>query len=238
MKLKYGTYSHATNEVTLSTSRQTLYSDLDVAWAARHVVNISGWMHADTAGEMVGNLAALEAAYKDGGNDLTLLNDDGSIALKWPNSTALGSTRITQPPSYPNDLNGVFATVWPYQITFEADYRVQPGDILLQWNEDLQFVGTGGPKFVHMPVLAGPWPKQQVTSNSTYRVVQSGSATKLDSYPLPASPMWPASEKLDMRRTRKLAPRYRNGEPYEYRISWSFTFEGNAAYTGAPTSLP
>lgn len=241
MIAKYGNYSHAVSEVSLSISNRAIESDMGVIYAHATTYGLSGRIHADTIALITTALADLEAAYKLQGRDFTLFDDDGTTATQHRILTAntMGGTRATAAISYPSSAGAEYVTYRNYTVTIEADVLVDANDRILSWQEEISTEGIGAGEFVYLPTLTGAWPRQRVTETTTILVTQSGSAVGLRTWPAFPAPVISDPGALRGRpRLNRRTPRYRNGERWEWPCTWSFNFEVNSAGLIFPTHPP
>jgi hypothetical protein len=239
MIFKYGNYSHANNEVSLTAMVRLIKSKRGQTQFVKHTWNLQGVLQAETQAALTTALTILEDAYGDDGKDAGLYLDNGTTAtnLVLDSSAASGGVRILQKPSFPVGNGAEYSTFRTYTIVLEADF-VETSTGLLDFTETIDFIGTGGPRFVYLPVLNGLPQRQLVNQRTVQRVVQFGSALGHGTYPVPPPPKWPFAEKEDLRRIRAVSPLNLNGTLTEFRIDWHYTFEsGGITLAGLPTII-
>lgn len=241
MYLQYGSYQHASGEVSVVISKQGLFTDAGMSRAVRERWEIQGQLHAATPAAVSTAIDALVAAYAVQGQDLGFYFDDGQPSSHAIDSSATnGGVRVVVPPSFPQGRGAEYSTFRNYTIVLEAEW-LDTGTALLSWHETLQFRG-GGPQFAFLQPIAGAPVKQVLRQATTYHVTQSGEAVGQQAYPTPPGPIWPASEHVNQRQVRYELPK-RMGPTgqatfTQYKVSWTYQFEAAAPLVGLPSSWP
>ena len=234
-------YTHADGECKVRISRQALESDLGVIYGHTERWDLYDCrIHAADTSALMTALATMEAAYKVPNQALILFQSDGVTVTHalYPNQT-MGGIRVLGPPSYPRGEGAEMTTYRHYDISFEADVVLGSGEVILKWEESIEYQGYGAPEYHYLPTLTGTWPRQRTTDTSTIIIVQSGSSVGLRSwipYPLPviADPGAVKGLPVQSRRT----PRYRNGQRFEFTSTWNYTFEVDSIIPVLPTNPP
>jgi hypothetical protein len=237
MILKYGSYSHAQNEVTFTITRESLHTQGGIYYADKVKWNCSGLLLGFTSQAQVADaINRLQAAYSVDGNDLAFYLDDGVTRTSHflLNSQCNGGTKIVQAPSFPNTYAGEYqpSVGRSYSFAVEGEVALSTDNVIVQFSETLSFKGTGGPLWTYIAVAQGQWIRQQVAETSTFSVTQKGQATGLyGPVPVP-EPIWPDAEKQEQRMIE-------NGSPQRYGTlnfpsSWSYTFESTGSLQGNP----
>lgn len=238
--LTYGGYSHDANENIVSISMRGIENQSGYVYAVAETVQISGILQADTLAELLTKQAALQEAYKLQDQNLTWLSGS-DIIYQIESSQTLYGVRVINPPSFAQGgAPGELVNRRTYQITLESAYLydVTTGTdtpYVLNYEQSLSFVGTGGPAFGHLPTLTGTFQKQQLTEKSLVTCQQTGSRVSLFSYSIPDPPLsfLAAYEKEDRRIIRQGNPRQINNNLIEYPIFWTYTFERNQPFPTA-----
>lgn len=223
MYLKYGSYSHGSNECAIAISKQAIHTPDHGLTAVVERWEIMGELHAATVAALTTAINALEAAYATHGGDLALYEDGGTITSHAIISNQTNSgTKIVQPPHYPEGKGAEYATFRSYAIVVEAERPVVATG-LISYAETISTQGTGGPEWGYLLPITGPPQPQVFTQFSIATIVQEGYAVALDAYPLANPPVLPNDEIGSLRRIRYELPRRNSQE----RISrWSYTFQG------------
>ena len=226
MQFRYGNYTHAANEATVTRTIRPVYSPRGAVRFHRNVVTISGQLQAADQASLTTALAALEAAYAVNGQDFVLLdNTSTATVIGLDSANTHGGVRVTAF-DYPQGDGAVYATHMPYHITLEADVIPATGPGLRLFRESLEFIGTGGPTRIFLPVLNGPPQEQILRQQSTQRCIQTGEAVSDLGYVSLPAPLFPTLEHVDQRRIRKTGPDVTGGTLDGYRIAWTYFFEG------------
>lgn len=235
MIVKYGTYAHENNEVTVAISRRSQYSQRGILEYTRESWVMRGFIQAASQSALTTAIDSLRTAYATNGYDVGLYLDDGTTLTShyMTSSNARGGVRVVDL-EFPEGEGAEYSTFRSYGITLEADFY-NTSDNFLEWDEEISFEGTGGPLRVFIPTLDG-LPQEQITAQyTTYRATQEGSALGLGGYPFYPPPIWPDAELQFLRRTSQKAPKRIGSDYVGYGISWSYTFESVSPISGRPT---
>jgi|ERR1043165_294140 hypothetical protein len=237
MYLRYGGYTHAANEATVSIDRENLRNEADQWYAIRETWNITGQLIATPLALLSIAIDQLLVAYEIPFQDLDLLLNDGltpsSHFLR--NAGSISGVQVIRGPSFPESRGAEYATYRTYNIVVQAEYPVADSG-LLNYTETLQFSG-GGPLYGHLVLLDDLPQKQVLNANTPYRCVQHGQAVGYATYPLPAPSIWPGAlmKAPDIVWT---APR-RRGLGYQgWQVEWTYEHEDARALVGLPHLWP
>ncbi len=240
MIVKYGSYQHSQNEVSLRIAREPQRSQAGVYYAYKERWDCQGLLlNRSTQIGITNAIAQLTNAYSVDGNDLVLYLDDGvtpTAHALW-SANCNGGTHVVQAPSFPETLGT--AEYQPsvgrsYSFAVEGETALTGANVILKFEESLKFQGTGGPIRVWIPVANGPWIQQQTSQQSTYKVVQSGSAIGLYGTPPVPPPIWPDAEIFQERQISESSPQ-RYGR-FDFPVSWSYSFEDSGGLIGLPSA--
>lgn len=236
MYLKYGNFTHVKNDPFVVIDSAAKFNSRGIVELLTYTWNIRGILHGDTQAELLANVALLEAAYqfKDG-YDLVLYEDDQSTVFhQLPSSTALGGTRVTQPPKYPSSEGNEAGNFRTYEIQVQADY-VNSNNNILDWQDELR-VEQGGPRRVFLPTLVGPAQAQITQQQMTHRATQTGRAVGMFDYPPAAPPSFPSALLYPVVITRA-APRRVGNQFRDFVVSWQYQFESISPLNGLPAAV-
>lgn len=241
MKYVYGTYEHQDNEVNLAVSKTVNRDRRGNAWSRKIRHSIDGTLLATGAtvaarqADLNAKILALENAYRVEGQTATLYLDDGTTSSEHtlPSTTSIDGPRVVLPPDFPRDeQSGEYATLRNYSIVLEAEYLIGGGDLLVEWAESIVIIGNGSGDFVVRTPLVGPTVRQDISTHSPVRAVQSGQASQFYAfYPTPL-PAFPGSLK-GIQRTVNSTWTYRDNKQLAVK-QWSYSFLS----TGPLAALP
>jgi hypothetical protein len=121
------------------------------------------------------------------------------------------------------------ATQRTLQITLKAEYPVDSGQFdqnLLEWHNEIQVIGTGGPRFEVYEYEIGP-PVVQTTHEFTKgRARQWGHAVMAyGPYMLPAVPQWATFLKHDKTRVGHTSAHHQRNGFENFKTTWYYEFE-------------
>ncbi len=235
MIYRYGSYSHANNEVEVQIAQRGIRSARGYVQFVRHTHQIAGKLQAADQAALTAAINSLKTAYGSDGQNAGLYLDDGSTATSHVliSANAIGGVRVVAGPDFPEGTGAEYSTFRSYTITLQADFPNAAAE-LLEWEEVLSFAGTTGGRFVYLDVLDGPPQKQLVSRFTTQRIVQAGVAVGATTWPIPAVPIWPAAEHQEQRNVTRRTPRRIANGLTAYPISWQYVFETHIPLEGNP----
>lgn len=221
MKIKYGNYTHDSNEVILAISKRTNRGPTGEPYSYTETWDMDGELLGDVS-SLTTKIAALQAAYASGGYDLKLLTDAGAATgHSLISANSLHGTKVVAFPSFPTGQGAEYATYRRYKIVVEAEFACSSG-VTIDYQQSFHYQGTGGPEWIYQVPLTGNPIAQQLTAKSLVTVIQEGRYTISGSvYPSAPSPVDPANELTSRRLISKIVP----GDNTNQRTTtWSYTF--------------
>lgn len=239
MKLRYGTYTHAAGEVSVSINKTVRETDAGVPYETEHTWVINGTAFGNTTAEVVASLGSLERAYGTWFRDAALFDETtGVVCHALPNAGSTSGVRVLQPPSYPRGDGAELSTFRNYTITLSAIYpAVGQAALIKQWTETLTF--SGGIPDRRMVTTVNSLPVPYITARFTpYRATQVGSAVGAYSYPPVPPPLWPNSLDGPDHPVSYASPTTQKGRLIDWPISWNYRFVASAPLVGRPNVLP
>lgn len=232
MILKYGSYAHASGEVTLSISQRAAYNETGNRSGYIASWTISGILHGTDAADVRTKLLALEAAYGSDGYDLVLYAADGvTVRHSMLNAGSRAGVKIVSL-DYPTGDGAEYVTYRSYTITAEAEYNQDLG--IYSISETYTFGGGGQQKIV-IPTLYGPPIEQLIRQQTPYICQQQGQAIGVAAYPTVPGPAFPNAEHRERRRISYSRPTKlgRNGNMM-YAVTWAYEFESPSQLFALP----
>lgn len=204
MYWQFGNYRHSENEVDMtSLNIQRMFSPRNTLAFQRHTLVLLGHLCVTGQDNIKEAIQDLEEAYKilpggpnsghegwkyDGG----LYHDDGTPSAHFLDaSKSINGVRLLSL-SYPKESGGEYATGRSYSIVLQADF-LNPEQQIWSFSEHIQHIGNCGPTWELVPVFYGPPRKVFIHDWTPQRIVQSGSAVGIESWPwIPAEilPDW------------------------------------------------
>lgn len=239
--LTYGSYTHATGSVGLTSSWKTLYTDAQTPWGQEVTINLQGLLttqlttEAAAIADIKSKMDALWAAYLVPDQDLILYNPSGGVTHhNYPTSNAIGGVRVISMPSFGDPKGVELVTKASWTATLQAVYALaSPVTAIQSFEETIQFEG-GGWRVGHLETKIGPPVKQLLRVQTPYRATQRGSAVGKYAYPTRPNPVWP-TEVLQPNPVITYGQPKRNRSDYtDYPISWSWSFESATPLIGTP----
>ena len=242
MRLRYGGYWFDSGAVAVATAKETVFDTRGFAASERHTFSMRGTLTPDvtgTAAQQQANLtakcAALERALRLQGLDLVMYDDGGGVAFSLPNVRALGGTRITRGPNYPESSGAEYVNYRTFDFTAEAEFPLTAtgvgGTILVAFTETLSFSG-GGPVNDFIPVVNVDPVPVELFARTPYRARQAGSAVALGTWPVAPTPLWP--QYLLRNGEPTIVSPQRGARGLEYGITWSYEFGSVRPLLGRP----
>lgn len=240
--LQYGNYQHAEGEALVLISGSIQRDQRMRAYSKRIRWDISGELIVTDEADLKAAIEALEAAYASDNQDIGLYKTGGeATAHVMLNRNTYSGVRVVAPPSYPVGTGGEGGVFRSYALAVEAEFLVTGAGAsnIQQFQETLEFFGTGGPRRTWLVPLEGDPEQQEISQRSTFRVIQSGSATGLLTYPPPPGPFWPEAEHQDERRISRIGPQRSMASGTQlthqtFTTNWSYTFESIIELQGSP----
>lgn len=237
MYLRYGNYQTADSEVSVTILREAQVNEAGQPYALRHTWDITGIIFGDDTAAVVANLLALERAFAFWGNDLALIDSNGTICHAMPSGGSLTGVRITKPPSYPNGDGAELSTFRTYSITATCDYPYGPvTNPLKSFTETLAFSG-GGPRRIVVECAFGPPQPQIVNQFTAFRATQTGAAVGMYGYPPIPPPIFPAAL-VENGSPSFTGGQLRNGVYVDFGVQWAYRFESPTPLIGLPNQWP
>jgi hypothetical protein len=238
--IRYGSYTHASGEVEISNSRQSLLTQAETVYAEMVTINLRGTLIGDGVTAIDGQLLALADAYSRDGEDFVVFDDISgtNLANSLFSSQTLGGIRVMQRPSLPDGRNASQVTFLNYQISLQALVQNANSDTdLRSYSEVLQFSG-GGTRTAYLETRVGLPEEQTLTQNQIYRAVQSGQSVGLYERPTAPDPIWPSNivtAEPDITKTsaRRVGAGARE-TLMDFGIRWRYQFESAQPLVGVP----
>lgn len=224
MIFRYGNYSHADNEVTVDYQQQSVYSTRAARHLTRRTMTIEGKKHGTDVTDLTNELNLLILAYATDNRDAVLFDNLGNrTAHLMLTSLALGGVKVVKPPTFGTVVVGEYTTWRNFSITLEGDFLALVENVLA-FQETITSTGTGGQRNVFLETISGLPQKQTVASRTVTSAIQTGSAVGVLSYPVPASPLFPAAEDQDQRVIERRSPLSLLGFKTEFGVQWTYKY--------------
>jgi hypothetical protein len=244
---RYGSYSHAVNEVALKRfGNRYEYSRRNRKVCRTQFAEIGGTLFG-TASELTPKIQELAAAYAVDGKSSGLYIDTGSGFTLTPHNfdanhpNAKSQVRVVYR-DWPTHLDAEYATGRTYRVVLEQE--LWDIDSQLFWcEESLTYVSTGG-AMVEVVVHPLTPPTDEIICQRTVQsVIQSGVLIGLQGYPfgfLPP-PLFPSREHMDRRRFTPGSAVFQGAigaaQPFAYYpLNYSYTFSLITPVDTFPTS--
>lgn len=221
-------FAHAFNEVTIAQSMRSTYSERGFRTMLTRTLDITGEILDEGVSAITTRINAIETYYPGLLTSAALYDDDGNLTahLLTDDADCFGGIRVMQI-SYPNGDGAEYVNGRKFSISLEADFIDRSGGELVEWQQTIRRVGTGGPRFAMQEVLEGP-PVRQITNKRTIQTVsQSGSAKGLTGYPLAfvPKPVLPNAEYPDRRELTEGPYEWKGTRKFNFQYNWSYYME-------------
>lgn len=236
MIFKYGSYSHADNEVALSVSKTPEYTARGFRFGTRERWVLRGKIQANTVAALTTAMDALEDAYAENNKTAVLLLSDGSTETqhKMAASDCLGGVHVVGL-DYDEGVNAEYTSYRSYTITLEG-LRTDKEQTILEYSESITLQGSGGPRRVILETLDTP-PIIQITAQRTAQtIVQAGFARTYDHWLIP-QPLLPSLEQEHLRIIENIDPESFRGTLRAFPVRWQFTFVSDVPQYMTPTAI-
>ncbi len=184
-------------------------------------------------GEFQGNAAQLaafikqfEQAFSIDGGDFTVTSPDGVLCCAIRSADTIAGLRVTLL-SYPSGKSIEWVGRRTFHFELECEIAVSStidgtGGQPTTFSQTITFEGTGGPRTVIVETMNSSPLEFQVNARTKCRCTQEGRAASLRQRLTPPGPIFPAQEKVDLRR---ITPANSEGE-----ISWLYVFESTSPF--------
>ncbi len=236
LTVAYGSYVHPPGECVVSISYAVSASDSGLPVEEVHTWQIDGTLQGTGPADLAAQSAALRLAYTPWFRSASFMAPGGVVINTLPNAGSLSGVRVTGPPSFPGGGPGDLATQRAFRITLSATYAVgieggggEPA--IKEFRQSISRSG-GGPKRGMVELVTGPPVPYTYSDASIFYATQSGSAIGTAAYPVPPAAIWPTA--LVAAEITHSRPRLENGFFRDYGVTWSYRFEGPAAFAGSP----
>ena len=145
MIYRYGSYSHANNEVEVQIAQRGIRSARGFVQFIRHTHEITGKLQAANQAALTAAINSLKTAYSTDGLNAGLYLDDGATATSHVliSALAIGGVRVVAGPNFPAGTGAEYSTFRTYRITLQADYPNTNAE-LLEWEEIAVVCGNDG----------------------------------------------------------------------------------------------
>lgn len=232
MYLYYRGFLFDNNEIEYTRSKDAVRNGNGQVQYIREIWQCKGKRHAASQSALITALGLVENALAYNGGDVGIYLDDATTLTNdfIVSSQTLGGVRITKF-AYPEGTGAEFSTFRTFTFEIEADHPITLGvPFNLTYNEQVTFEGNGGPRIIYLDVLEGPPQGQIVQQQTSFRAVQSGSATASFDYPVENPPIWPDALKGP---ESSVVKRYDLGRS-EFGMTWNYVFESADPLIGGP----
>lgn len=230
----YGAYQHPNAEVNLAKmSIAYRMSPRGRRMERVDTMHLFGQFCEDSTAEVMARIDELINAYSFDYNDAGLYLDDGTATRhKLVNTDSISGVRVLHRSwdGSPEEL----ATTRTFDIVLQATYPDNETQ-LLEWNETVETVGTGGPRFDVVDTYFGPY-AQLVAQSTAQRIVQSGSAVGYTAYVDFPAPLYPANEHLDRRTLTRGSGKQRGLIATHFPCRWNYFFSLAAPQSPLPST--
>ena len=251
MYYQYGNYRFDDDAVSSVFTCPAKLDSNGIPYAYSPQFKLSGWISITDTGTVAGNQAAMtaklaefEAAFSRQFQNFALYDNAGNLtAHKLINAQTLGGVKILTRPEYPVGAGAEYTTYRSFSLTLGAEIAVSPQqgtNAVIEWQETLTFIGTGGPRRVWQEFIEDNPENQVVAQRTTIKAIQRGSAIGFGDYLAFPAPLYPLEvEHEDQRVYERGTPNAKGAGVFKYYpSSWSYSFEfANPAF-GNPTGRP
>ena len=232
----YGGYTFQDNELNLVTlTVQKQYSPRRRKIQDIKTAHCEGQILASDMATFTSRLNEIENALKnDYGNFTYTIGGTTGHSLLNDSSCVSGTKIIAR--NFPKGDGAEFATRRTFSFTIQGTYDSVEDD-LFSWQETVEVIGTGGPKFVILETVDRPY-AMYVSNASVQYFQQTGTAVGYANYPAFPGPNGAGLEFLDRRReTRSSGRQVGNGIRF-FPIRWSYMMCRDPQNFGDVTSIP
>lgn len=236
MYFRYGSYQHPANEVNID--RFVISSRITNRGRRRsqiYQMHISGELLYSTQSELTDRIQGLIAAYDQNFQDAGFFQDDDApTPHRLPNSAdCVSGVQVVQR-SWPVGDAAEYATKRTFSVVLQAEYD-RPDSEILEYSEQFQYLGNGGPCFEVVNQYEGDPIVQRLHEKTAQRIVQTGTSLGLNGYVLPFGAAFPAFEHGNLRQESPGTPKQQGLRFQEYPFAWTYYMTLPAPVTTFPT---
>jgi len=239
-------HTHAENEVGIKIDHRVIEDKFKKPLSLVTRWTIVGALRSDgSSGALQSQIDALDAAYRDGGanyGDATFTANghthtlDDSASFSGVRCSAFGW--MTGPWKMRTELVNRRA----FYAVMQAEFRFSTE--VIAYREEVQQIGTAGPKWRYMPSLIGQPQYQTLQLNTPIKYVQRGLLILRSSQPSPNASLFPtANMHQDQTRITEIAPQSitinGSGQVEEaYGVEWLYVAESYPALSLGTWDIP
>lgn len=251
MYVKYGDYQFDDDAVWYAYTCPAKLDSNGVPYAYSPQYKLSGWISITDTGTVAGNQAAMtaklalfEAAFAKQFQNFGFYDNAGNLTVhKLINAQTLGGVKVLTRPEYPDSRGAEYSTFRSFTLTLGADVPLsaqQGPNAVVEWQETLTYIGTGGPRRVWQEFIEDNPENQVVAQRTTIKAIQRGSAIGFGDYIAFPAPLYPLEvEHEDQRIFERGTPQAKGAGVFKYYpSSWSYFFEFANPQFGNPTGRP
>src|SRR5574343_206654 len=143
----WGGDTHPDNEVKrVKLSVQTCFSSRNQKLSHTKTLSLFGEIQASSVTDIVTRINEIESAYSQDGRDFRYtVNGVLAHSLLNDSTNASGTNVVSR--AFPRGDGAELATQPSFSIVLQATYDVPSSTDLVSWQESVETIGTGGPKF-------------------------------------------------------------------------------------------
>lgn len=228
MNIRYANYTFADGAASYTDNIATEHAEtldnlgrlIKVPSKKTRRIVVDAWIQGDGAADLKAKVATFEQAFSVDNGDFIVSTSAGVEVCAIRSADTETGIRVTGR-EMPDGKGVEWVNKRTVRVTLE--YEIPIADIAAggingatEYSQQINFVGTGGPRHYIQETMDGPPIKFQLTAATKCMCTQQGAAlSRLRRLPAPA-PIYPEHEKVDQRQVT-----YDN----EGRVSWSYVFE-------------
>lgn len=231
----YNGYQHESGEVNLTRMNITYTpSSRGLRMERTDTLYLEGEIMASGAAAVLTRAQEIINTYNNDYGNARLYLDDGTATTHGlENDSPFNITGVhVMDRSWPKGGAEELANMRTFKITLQATYADNESQ-LIQWEETLEFQGTGGPRIEVIETYFGPIAYTQALATAQ-RIVQSGHAIGYTAYVTPPGPIFPEVEHVDRRVIRLGSAKQRGRIATFYPSSWQYYFTTAVPLSGVP----
>jgi hypothetical protein len=234
VQIRWGNTFLEANGAGLTVARRGVENAANVVYRTEVVAAVEGWL-TGTQAQLIAKCAALERGLAVPYQDLVLIANDGTIALRLANAGSMTGTRVLGGVDYPDSGRGSaeFVNRRLFRFAVSATYPLVAGPVLLDFLETVEDSGGGPVIDFQRPVNAAPIPVQ-IYPAVEFRATQQGFAVSRaltpNAYPVPPGPLWRGL--LLQTPTFRKSGRRVSAQEWELRVEWAYQFGSATAFLG------
>ena len=244
MQLRFGQYRFPVGQVEATPRLRTLRNQAGIVYENQWSIQVKGNLLASdpdsstAALELSQNSAIMRVALANPDSDLVLIDNYGNPTdIYFPRASSISGVQVDWV-QYPDTEPGSLVTHRPFEFQATVQYpAVGLPNPLIEYEESVDIIGTGGPAIVLQPALNTRPVAVAVQRYSVVRAIVTGRAVGYRGYPAVPPPLFSGPGIYLMNPETAISrggPKYRGRGFTDFPVSWRYVFAADRPLSGLP----